>query len=77
MPASDQPPWVLTDRRSVANKVRGCRVDHDLTQEQLDDLAGVDRRTLQRIESGNSEVKLSHLSRIAHALGIRLTDLLT
>lgn len=76
MPAYDHPPWVLSDRHTAANRVRGCRLDRDLTQEELVELAGLDRSTLQRIESGNWEIKLSHLSRIAHALGMRITDLL-
>lgn len=76
MSDSDQPPWVIRDRRVVSNRVRGCRLDQDLTQDRLVELSGVDRRTLQRIESGNSEIKLSHLSRIAHALGVPIAVLL-
>ncbi|MFB6977661.1 helix-turn-helix domain-containing protein [Streptomyces scopuliridis] len=76
MPASDHP-WILSDRRSAARGVQGWRIDRGLTQEKLAEMADIDRSTLQRIESGNWEIKLSHLSRIAHALGVRTTDLLT
>ncbi|WP_443076304.1 helix-turn-helix domain-containing protein [Streptomyces sp. NBC_01716] len=74
--ADDHPPWVLKDRRTVANNVRGRRLDRNLTQEELVHLSGVDRSTLQRLESGNREVKLSTLSRVAHALGVSMAVLL-
>jgi transcriptional regulator with XRE-family HTH domain len=74
--AEDHPPWVLKDRRAVASRVRGWRLDRNLTQEELAHLAGIDRSTLQRLESANWEVKLSTVSRIAHALGVSMTVLL-
>lgn len=74
--AEDHPTWVLEDRRTVANRVRGARLDRNLTQEELAHLAGIDRSTIQRIESANWEVKLSSLSRIAHALGVSIVALL-
>ncbi|WP_443079063.1 helix-turn-helix domain-containing protein [Streptomyces sp. NBC_01498] len=74
--AEDHPPWVLKDRQEVANRIRGWRSDRKLTQEELAHLAGVDRSTVQRLESGNWEVKLSTLSRLAHALGVSMVVLL-
>ncbi|TFI30194.1 helix-turn-helix transcriptional regulator [Streptomyces sp. 4R-3d] len=76
MQEPDHPPWVLKDRHTVANRVRGCRLDRNLTQEALAQASGVDRSTLQRIESGNWEIKLSSLSRLAHALNVPIAALL-
>lgn len=76
MPAPDRPPWVLTAFRLAATRVRGRRIDGDLTQDELAERAGIDTRTIQRIEAGRYEVKLSHLARIAHALNVRISDLL-
>ncbi len=47
----------------------------DLTRLDLVDRAGVDRITLQRIEAGTTDARLSWLLRIAGALAIPLADL--
>lgn len=46
-----------------------------MTQETLAHEAGIDRSTVQRMEAG-SEMKLSHLLLVAHALRMHVTDLL-
>lgn len=51
-------------------------MDRDLTQEALAELAGVSRDTIVRIEGGRLEVKLGNLSRVAHALNVRIAELL-
>ncbi|MGH3584724.1 MAG: helix-turn-helix domain-containing protein [Pseudonocardia sp.] len=48
----------------------------DLTQERLAELAGVDRSTIQRIEYGE-ESKISHLLRLAKALRVHVSHLLS
>ncbi|MGW0780281.1 helix-turn-helix domain-containing protein [Streptomyces sp. NPDC002913] len=48
----------------------------DLTQEACAELAGIDRSTLQRIEYGE-EAKISHLLRVAQALRVHVTYLLS
>ncbi|PJN01063.1 DNA-binding protein [Streptomyces sp. CB01201] len=67
---------MLQRRRAVGNRVRGARIDADLTQERLRDLSGVERLTIQRIEAGSTDARLSWLLRIADALGIHVRDLL-
>ena len=51
-------------------------MDRDLTQEALAELAGLSRDTIIRMEGGLEEVKLGNLSRVAHALNVRIADLL-
>lgn len=79
MPApnnSELPPWVLADRRTAARRVQGLRTDRSLNQYELAEAAGLSRDTVQRVENGRVEIKLSALSRIAHALNVPITDLL-
>ncbi len=54
----------LGDHLQVWRKLRG------LTQGQLAERAGVNRRTIVRAERGEAEVSMEILLRIAHALGI-------
>ncbi|WP_208030831.1 helix-turn-helix domain-containing protein [Streptomyces cyanogenus] len=75
MPASDHPQWIIDARRAVGDRIRVRRLHLDMTQETLAHAAGVDRSTIQRMEAG-SEMKLSHLLHVAHALRVHVTDLL-
>jgi transcriptional regulator with XRE-family HTH domain len=54
----------LGDHLRVWRKLRG------LTQGQLAERAGVNRRTIGRMERGDGEVRTEIFLRIAHALGI-------
>jgi transcriptional regulator with XRE-family HTH domain len=49
----------------------------NLTQEEMCNLSGVPRTTYQRIEHGTSDVKFSHLMRIARVLRVPLHDLVS
>lgn len=75
MPASDHPQWILDARRAVGDRIRVRRLHLNMTQETLAYTAGIDRSTLQRMEGG-SEMKLSHLLLVAHALRVHVVDLL-
>lgn len=75
MPA-DQPEWILAARRAVGDRIRDTRIWRNLTQEKLAELTGIDRSTIQRIERGYSDAKVSQLLRIARALDIHVTELL-
>lgn len=76
MSAPEPPPWVLDARRTAARRVQGYRTDQSLTQEELAFAAQVDRSTIQRIESGREDYLLGYLVRVAHALNVRIADLL-
>jgi len=75
VPAPDQPKWIIDARRAVGDRIRVRRLHQNMTQESLAHEAGVDRSTVQRMESG-AEMKLSHLLLVAHALRVHVTDLL-
>lgn len=69
--------WLLRQRQIIGGRVRTARMWANLTQEALRDLSGVDRATIQRIEAGTTDARLSWLLAISHALRIPLDQLLT
>ena len=56
-------------------KMKIARIEKDLSQEQLADLAGVTRQTIGMIESGKFNPSLQLCISICRALGKTLDDL--
>jgi transcriptional regulator with XRE-family HTH domain len=52
------------------------RAKAELSQEALAELAGLERRSIQRYESGARDPRFSDLLMIAHALHVHVRDLL-
>ena len=69
------PDWVPARRRAVGDNIRAERTRQKVTQERLAELAGLDRKTISRIENGAHATLLDHLLLIADALGISPADL--
>ncbi|MEV7282890.1 helix-turn-helix transcriptional regulator [Streptomyces sp. NPDC093111] len=69
------PEWVHQERRQLGARIRGRRLHSDLTQEGLAEMSTVDRRTLQRIEAGDTDARYGDLLLIARALGVPLAQL--
>lgn len=59
----------------VAENVRRLRLAAGLSQQALAEAADVSRRMLVGIESGDANVSLNTLDRIAEALGVKFADL--
>lgn len=76
MPCEPAPDWLIRERREIGNRVRERRLYANLTQEGLRDATGVERLTIQRIESGATDARISWLLRIARALDVHVTELL-
>lgn len=78
MPArrTSRPDWVLARRREVGQRIYQLRMRNDMTQEELGNAAGIDRRSVQRYEAGTRDPQLSDLLMVAHALRCHITDLL-
>lgn len=72
MPA-DEPPWLLTCSR-IGRRVQARRLYQNLTQEGLRERAGISVDTIQRIEAGRSDPKVSQLYLIAQALEVDVAD---
>lgn len=75
MPRNPQPDWIIDQRRAIGRRIQDARLWANLTQEGLDEASGVDRVTIQRIEAGTTDARLSWLLAIAHALDVPLADL--
>jgi transcriptional regulator with XRE-family HTH domain len=60
----------------VGRNIHRIRMKKKLTQEQLAERAGVDLRSLQRIEAGRWNMTVDYLSRFKQALGCRWRDLI-
>ncbi|MFI8278508.1 helix-turn-helix transcriptional regulator [Streptomyces sp. NPDC085929] len=74
--SSDPPPnWVVTRRRIIGARLRDARTTVRLSQEELAELAGIDRKTVVRLESGTSDARLTVWLRLARAVGVQLADL--
>lgn len=70
------PDWVLPRRQQIGRTLRAARIDRGLTQIQLGELAGLDHKTIHRIEYGTTDPSLTMLLRLAAALDTPLTELL-
>lgn len=72
-----RPDWVLARRVTLGHRIAQLRHAADLSQEELGDLAGIERRSVQRYEAGTRDPQYSDLLLIAHALRVHLADLLS
>jgi transcriptional regulator with XRE-family HTH domain len=75
VPSDPLPDWVLTRRRAIGDAIRAARNTRRLSQEKLGELAGLDRKTINRIEQGTHSPHLDHLLLVANALDVPLADL--
>lgn len=69
-PSRRVPPPVRRALGEVAGGIATWRKLRGLTQAQLADRAGVDRKTVLRLEKGNGGVSIENLLRVLRALGI-------
>lgn len=62
---------VLRRRLEVGRRIRDARLWANLSQERLAERAGIDRKTISRIENGHMSPSLDHLLDIAEAAGVQ------
>lgn len=60
---------------TVAERLIALRSDRALSQARLAELAGVDRKTINRIENGHFSPSLDTLTRLSVVLKCRLSEL--
>lgn len=75
MPSELPPAWVIAHRVAIGDNIRTARERALLSQERLAELVGRDRQTINRIELGRHATRIDTLIRIAHAIGIPLSEL--
>ena len=73
---ANPPQIVQRTLTSVAANVRRIRTQRDLTQEQLAELAGVEPRTIQHLETGAANPTVGLVATVAAALGVSASTLL-
>jgi len=56
--------------RELGGRLTGARLERNLTQAALAEAAGVSKRTVERLESGEVATQLSGFVRVCRALGL-------
>ncbi|MFJ8301615.1 helix-turn-helix domain-containing protein [Streptomyces sp. NPDC094447] len=69
------PGWVIDQRRALGENIIRFRRAAALSQDQLADHIGKERRSVQRYERGERDPTFSDLALIAHALHVDLEEL--
>jgi transcriptional regulator with XRE-family HTH domain len=64
-------------RHTVAKNIRALRVKNNLSQEGLADLCRLHRTYVGSVERGERNISIDNIERIAAALGVAVTDLLS
>jgi XRE family transcriptional regulator, regulator of sulfur utilization len=67
--------WLQDIERQVGLKIKALRSKKGLTQDELAELAGLNRVHLYRVENGKQSLTLRSMKIIADALDVRVRDL--
>jgi len=59
----------------IGNNIRTIRGKKNISQQEIADFLGIDRRTYQRWESGEADIKSPYIPKIAEFLQIEIADL--
>lgn len=78
MPArrTPRPDWIRQEQAALGQRIAAHRRAAGLSQDQLADRLGVERRTVQRYENAVTDPRYADLLLIAMALGIHPAELL-
>ncbi|MGO4630476.1 helix-turn-helix domain-containing protein [Streptomyces sp. 2RAF24] len=69
------PESVLSRRRELGKRIAAGRRKAGLSQDQLAERIGMERRSVQRYESGDRDPRFTDLVLISEAIGVPLPDL--
>ena len=75
IPASQLKQASMRSAQTAADRLVALRAERDFSQARLAELAGVDRKTINRIENGHFSPSLDTLTRLSVVLKCRLADL--
>lgn len=65
-----------TKEKKVSARLKRMRLENEMTQGQLAEKAGLERKTINRIENGHFSPNLSSLIRICGALKVKPAEIL-
>ncbi|MEV7684433.1 helix-turn-helix domain-containing protein [Streptomyces bungoensis] len=71
----DHPEWINERRRELGDRIADLHTAAGHTKKSFCEATGLSRRTLQRIERGETDPRYSDLLRIAAALDTRISVL--
>lgn len=63
------PEWALARRTELGQRLTAARVNAGLSQDQVAERTGLERRTIQRYERGERDPRYTDLLLLANALG--------
>lgn len=66
-----------TARERFAHAIRRLRQESGLSQESLAELTGLHRTYIGSVERGERNISIDNMERIARALGVELSDMLS
>jgi len=75
VPASPVHPRLADYRACFGHRLAALRLERDLTQEQLAEASGFDRKTINRIENGRHSPSLDRVFVLADALQVEPFEL--
>jgi len=64
-------------RKILADNIRACRKERNLSQEKLGELCGLHRTYIGSVERAERNISVDNIEKIANALRIPAPDLLT
>lgn len=62
-------------RNQIAARIKSLRLDAELSQSALAEAAGIDRKTINRIENGHFSPSMDTFFRICHVLSVRPSEI--
>ncbi|WPW27528.1 helix-turn-helix transcriptional regulator [Streptomyces atratus] len=69
------PAWVLTRRSALGHRIAALRGAAGMSRDQLAELAGLERRSIQRYEGAVRDPRYSDLLLISRALNVTVAQL--
>ena len=66
-----------TELSAFGQRIRQYRSQRGMTQQQLAEAAGLDRKTVSRVENARFSPTLANVFALAAALGVTVTDLIS
>lgn len=71
------PDWIHERRANLGRRIAAYRIGAGMSQDDLADAIGMERRSIQRYESGERDPRFAELLLLADAFDVHVTELLS